>query len=106
MVEVVTPEEYTGGIIGDLTSPPARIQGQDTRGNAIGCQIAGSVPLANMFGYINYLRPCPPAARSSRCSSTITSRCRRTSRKRCRSKYAITPGVAGANPHTRPSTSP
>ncbi|SDX68522.1 elongation factor G [Litoreibacter albidus] len=53
-VEVVTPEEYTGGIIGDLTSRRGQVQGQDTRGNAIA--IDATVPLANMFGYINTLR--------------------------------------------------
>jgi len=53
-VEVVTPEEYTGGIIGDLTSRRGMVQGQDTRGNAI--VIDAMVPLANMFGYINTLR--------------------------------------------------
>ena len=53
-VEVVTPQEYTGGIIGDLTSRRGMIEGQDTRGNAnvISCM----VPLSNMFGYINTLR--------------------------------------------------
>ena len=53
-VEVITPEEYTGGIIGDLTSRRGMVQGQDTRGNAIA--IDCFVPLANMFGYINTLR--------------------------------------------------
>ncbi|MHA3913702.1 elongation factor G [Halovulum sp. GXIMD14793] len=53
-VEVVTPEEYTGGIIGDLTSRRGQVQGQDTRGNAIA--IDAFVPLANMFGYIDTLR--------------------------------------------------
>jgi len=53
-VEVVTPEEYTGGIIGDLTSRRGQVQGQETRGNAI--VINSFVPLANMFGYINTLR--------------------------------------------------
>ena len=53
-VEVVTPEDYTGGIIGDLTSRRGQVQGQDTRGNAIA--IDAQVPLANMFGYINPLR--------------------------------------------------
>ncbi|SMX30911.1 elongation factor G [Actibacterium lipolyticum] len=53
-VEVVTPEEYTGGIIGDLTSRRGQVQGQETRGNAI--VINAFVPLANMFGYINTLR--------------------------------------------------
>jgi elongation factor G len=53
-VEVVTPEEYTGSIIGDLTSRRGMVQGQDSRGNAI--VINAMVPLANMFGYINNLR--------------------------------------------------
>ncbi|SLN19114.1 Elongation factor G [Aquimixticola soesokkakensis] len=53
-VEVITPEEYTGGIIGDLTSRRGQVQGQDTRGHAIA--IDAFVPLANMFGYINTLR--------------------------------------------------
>jgi elongation factor G len=53
-VEVVTPEEYTGGVIGDLTSRRGQVQGQDTRGNAN--VINAFVPLANMFGYINTLR--------------------------------------------------
>ncbi len=53
-VEVVTPEDYTGGIIGDLTSRRGQVQGQDTRGNANA--ITAMVPLANMFGYINTLR--------------------------------------------------
>ncbi|MFQ5624250.1 MAG: elongation factor G [Paracoccaceae bacterium] len=53
-VEVVTPEEYTGNIIGDLTSRRGQVQGQETRGNAIA--INAFVPLANMFGYINTLR--------------------------------------------------
>ena len=53
-VEVITPEEYTGGIIGDLTSRRGQVSGQDTRGNAIA--IDAFVPLANMFGYINTLR--------------------------------------------------
>jgi len=53
-VEVITPEEYTGGIIGDLTSRRGQVQGQDGRGNAIA--IDAFVPLANMFGYINTLR--------------------------------------------------
>jgi elongation factor G len=53
-VEVVTPEDYTGGIIGDLTSRRGQVTGQEPRGNAIA--IAAMVPLANMFGYINTLR--------------------------------------------------
>jgi len=53
-VEVVSPEEYTGSIIGDLTSRRGQVQGQDVRGNAN--VINAMVPLANMFGYINTLR--------------------------------------------------
>ncbi len=53
-VEVVTPEEYTGSIIGDLTSRRGQVQGQEPRGNAI--VLNANVPLANMFGYINNLR--------------------------------------------------
>jgi elongation factor G len=53
-VEVVTPEDYTGGVIGDLNSRRGQIQGQDMRGNAN--VINAMVPLANMFGYVNNLR--------------------------------------------------
>ncbi len=53
-VEVVTPEEYTGSVIGDLNSRRGHIQGQDMRGNAN--VIAAMVPLANMFSYVNSLR--------------------------------------------------
>ena len=53
-VEVVTPEDYVGGIIGDLTSRRGQVRGQDTRGNAT--VINAMVPLANMFGYVNTLR--------------------------------------------------
>ncbi|MEM8798280.1 MAG: elongation factor G [Pseudomonadota bacterium] len=53
-VEVVSPEEYTGSIIGDLTGRRGQVQGQDVRGNAN--VIDAMVPLANMFGYINTLR--------------------------------------------------
>ena len=62
-VEVVTPEEYTGGIIGDLTIRRGQVQGQDSRGNAI--VINAFVPLANMFGYINNLRSMSRAGRTS-----------------------------------------
>ena len=53
-VEVVTPEDYTGSVIGDLTGRRGQVQGQDMRGNAI--VINAMVPLANMFGYVNTLR--------------------------------------------------
>jgi elongation factor G len=53
-VEVVTPEDYTGSVIGDLNSRRGHIQGQDMRGNAN--VVNAMVPLANMFGYVNTLR--------------------------------------------------
>jgi elongation factor G len=53
-VEVVTPEEYMGDIIGDLNSRRGSVTGMDTRGNAQ--VINAMVPLANMFGYVNTLR--------------------------------------------------
>jgi len=53
-VEVVTPEEFTGGIIGDLTSRRGQVQGQEVRGNAN--VVEAFVPLANMFKYVDNLR--------------------------------------------------
>ena len=53
-VEVVTPEEFTGSVIGDLNSRRGQIQGQDMRGNAN--VVNAFVPLANMFSYVNTLR--------------------------------------------------
>ncbi len=53
-VEVVTPEDYLGDVIGDLNSRRGQIQGTDSRGNAQA--VDAFVPLANMFGYVNELR--------------------------------------------------
>ena len=53
-VEVVTPEDYMGDIIGDLNSRRGQVGGMDQRGNAR--VIDAMVPLANMFGYVNTLR--------------------------------------------------
>jgi len=53
-VEVVTPEEYLGDVIGDMNSRRGQIQGTDSRGNAQ--VVEAMVPLANMFGYVNQLR--------------------------------------------------
>ena len=53
-VEVVTPEEYMGDVIGDINSRRGHIQEMTTRGNAN--VISAMVPLANMFGYVNNLR--------------------------------------------------
>jgi elongation factor G len=53
-VEVVTPEDYMGDVIGDLNSRRGQVSGMDSRGNAR--VINAMVPLANMFGYVNTLR--------------------------------------------------
>ena len=53
-VEVVTPEDYVGDVIGDLNSRRGQIQGTEPRGNAT--VVNAMVPLANMFGYVNSLR--------------------------------------------------
>ncbi|MDK9721765.1 MAG: elongation factor G [Rhodospirillales bacterium] len=53
-VEVVTPEDYMGDVIGDLNSRRGQVSGMDSRGNAR--VITAQVPLANMFGYVNTLR--------------------------------------------------
>jgi elongation factor G len=53
-VEVVTPDDYMGDVIGDLNSRRGHVTGMDSRGNAR--VINAMVPLANMFGYVNTLR--------------------------------------------------
>ena len=53
-VEVVTPEEYMGDVIGDLNSRRGQIAGTESRSNDT--VIKSKVPLANMFGYVSHLR--------------------------------------------------
>jgi len=53
-VEVVTPDDFIGGVIGDLNARRGQVQGTDQRGNAQ--IVTAMVPLANMFGYVNNLR--------------------------------------------------
>ena len=53
-VEVVTPEDYMGDVIGDLNSRRGQVQNMENRRNA--SVIDAMVPLANMFGYVNNLR--------------------------------------------------
>ncbi len=53
-VEVVTPEDFLGEVIGDLNRRRGRIEGQQRRGNALA--VTGRVPLSEMFGYVNDLR--------------------------------------------------
>ena len=76
-VEVLTPDEYMGDVIGDLNSRRGQIQGTETRGNAQ--VVTAFVPLANMFGYISTLRSFSKDGPSIRCSTTTTSRCPRRS---------------------------
>ena len=53
-VEVVTPKNFMGDVIGDLNSRRGQVSGSEARGNAT--TITAMVPLANMFGYVNTLR--------------------------------------------------
>jgi elongation factor G len=53
-VEVVTPEEFLGDVIGDLSRRRGKVEGQEPRGNALA--VAATVPLSEMFGYVGDLR--------------------------------------------------
>ena len=53
-VEVVTPEDFLGDVIGDINSRRGHVEGMEQRGNAQ--TIKAKVPLANMFGYVGDLR--------------------------------------------------
>jgi elongation factor G len=53
-VEVVTPEDFLGDVIGDLSRRRGRVESQDRRGNALA--VTAKVPLSEMFGYVNDLR--------------------------------------------------
>ena len=53
-VEVVTPDEFLGSVIGDLSSRRGRVEGQEPRGNALA--VTAKVPLSEMFGYATDLR--------------------------------------------------
>ena len=68
-VEVVTPEEYMGDIIGDLNSRRGNVGGMDQRGNAR--VIDRMVPLANMFGYVNTLRSMSQGKLNLQCNLII-----------------------------------
>lgn len=62
-VEVVTPDDYVGDVMGDLSSRRGMIQGQEQRGNAT--VIKAQVPLAEMFGYVTSLRSATQGRASS-----------------------------------------
>jgi elongation factor G len=53
-VEVVTPEDFLGDVIGDLSRRRGRVEGQERRGNALA--VTAKVPLSEMFGYVTDLR--------------------------------------------------
>ena len=72
-VEVVTPEDYMGDVIGDLNSRRGQVDGMEQRGRRTSS--TAKVPLAEMFGYVGDLRSRTQGARRTRCSSTPTSRC-------------------------------
>ena len=69
-VEVVTPEDCTGSVIGDLNLRRGRVLGQDMRGNA--SVINARVPLMKMFGYVNNLRSMSQGRATFRCNSITT----------------------------------
>ena len=74
-VEVVTPEDYMGDVIGDLNSRRGQIEGMEQRGTSH--VVNAKVPLAEMFGYVGDLRSRTQGrARRTRCSSTPTTRYR------------------------------
>ena len=75
-VEVVTPGDFVGGVIGDINSRRGQIRSQEMRGNAT--VVRANVPLANMFGYVSQLRSMSQGAPCTPCSSPTTPRCRAT----------------------------
>ena len=68
-VEVVTPEEFMGDVIGDLNSRRGQVGSTEPRGKATA--INATVPLANMFGYINNLRSSTQEELNIRCNLVI-----------------------------------
>jgi elongation factor G len=79
-VEVRTPEDYMGDVIGDINSRRGQIQGmEDISGAKV---VRGLVPLSEMFGYVGDLRSRRRAGRASRWSSTPTTRSPRPSPRR------------------------
>jgi translation elongation factor EF-G len=86
-VEVVTPEDFMGDVMGDLSRRRGHLQGSEQRGNALA--IHAKVPLSEMFGYAtdlrsntqgraNYTRRCPRTSRRRSSSNAPESRCQRS----------------------------
>ena len=76
-VEVVTPEEYMGDVMGDLSSRRGRIGGMEARGNTQ--VVTAHVPLSEMFGYSTDLRSRTQGRATYTMQFDATSRCRRPS---------------------------
>ena len=84
-VEVITPEDYMGDVIGDLNSRRGQVSTTDKRGNAT--VISAMVPLANMFGYINNLGQCLKEELSIQCFLIITQRFHKMFRTKLQKKW-------------------
>ena len=88
-VEVVTPEDYAGTIMGDLSSRRGRIEGMEHRA---GSQVIKAiVPLAEMFGYATHMRSARRAARNTRCTLRAMKKCRAARRTRSSARRRATP---------------
>ena len=93
-VEVVTPEEFLGDVIGDLSRRRGKVEGQERRGNALA--VGATVPLSEMFGYVGDLRSATQGRAPTRCSSPATRRCPRTSPRRSSSTRPASPWAAAS----------
>ncbi len=80
-VEIVTPEDYQGDVMGDVSRRRGVLQGSDTTGDGSASIINAMIPLGEMFGYATALRSQTQAAPPSPWNSITTSRLRPTSPK-------------------------
>ena len=88
-VEVVTPNDYVGNVIGDLTSRRGRLESQEARGNAIA--IRAFVPLAEMFDTQPHFVPILKVEQPSSCNLTIMIRLLSPSWKKLSKRGSINP---------------
>ena len=90
-VEVVTPEDYAGTIMGDLSSRRGRIEGMEHRA---GSQVIKAiVPLAEMFGYATHMRSSTQGRADTRCTLRVMKKCRAARRTRSSARRKATPTV-------------
>ena len=94
-VEVTTPEDYMGDVIGDLSSRRGKVEGMEQRGNSH--IVRAQVPLSDMFGYATDLRSRTRGGPRTRCSSP------RTTRSPSRSPRRSSPRRAASSRHTAPA---